>query len=202
MGTRDPRIDAYIAKAAPFAQPILSHVREAVHEACPQVEETMKWSAPSFVHAGAILAGMAAFKQHASFGFWKHAQVMGEEAERDGMGSYGKLQSVGDLPSRTRLLADIRRAVALNEADRAAPRPPRKRASAKAPVEVPAALASALAANPRAQATFDAFAPSHRREYVEWVAEAKRDATRERRVAQAVEWLAEGKHRNWKYERC
>src|SRR3546814_17414621 len=111
MGRRDPRVDAYIARSAPFARPILEHVRELVHEACPDVEETIKWGAPSFVHAGGILAGMAAFKQHASFGYWKHALVVGEGAERDGMGSYGKLAGVGDLPPRSRLLAPIRRAM-------------------------------------------------------------------------------------------
>src|SRR3546814_2493006 len=109
MGRRDPRVDAYIARSAPFARPILEHVRELVHEACPDVEETIKWGAPSFVHAGGILAGMAAFKQHASFGYWKHELVVGEGAERDGMGSYGKLAGVGDLPPRRQLLAHNRR---------------------------------------------------------------------------------------------
>src|SRR3546814_184553 len=106
MGRRDPRVDAYIARSAPFARPILEHVRELVHEACPDVEETIKWGAPSFVHAGGILAGMAAFKQHASFGYWKHALVVGEGAERDGMGSYGKLAGVGDLPPRRQLRSE------------------------------------------------------------------------------------------------
>ena len=201
MGRRDPRIDAYIAKAAPFAQPILQRIRDVVHEACPEVEETMKWSAPSFVYAGGILAGMAAFKQHASFGYWKHALVMGEGAQRDGMGSYGKMATLKDVPSKRRLVADIRRAMQLNEAGVKTPGP-RKTAAPKPPPETPPDLLAALAKNRKARTTFEAFAPSHRREYVEWITEARRDETRARRLAQTVEWLAEGKRRNWKYEAC
>ena len=201
MGSRDPRIDTYIAKAAPFAQPILQRIREVVHEACPEVEETMKWSMPTFVYAGGILAGMAAFKQHASFGYWKHALVMGEDAQRDGMGSYGKMATLKDVPSKRRLVADIRRAMQLNEAGVKTPGP-RKTAAPKPPVEAPPELAAALAKNRKARATFEAFAPSHRREYVEWITGARRDETRARRLAQAIEWLAEGKRRHWKYEGC
>ena len=201
MGRRDPRIDAYIAKAAPFAQPILQRIRDVVHEACPEVEETMKWSMPTFVYAGGILAGMAAFKQHASFGYWKHALVMGEDAQRDGMGSYGKMATLKDVPSKRRLVADIRRAMQLNEAGVKTPGP-RKTAAPKPPPETPPDLLAALAKNRKARTTFEAFAPSHRREYVEWITEARRDETRARRLAQTVEWLAEGKRRNWKYEAC
>ena len=201
MGRRDPRIDAYIAKAAPFAQPILQRIRDVVHEACPEVEETMKWSMPTFVYAGGILAGMAAFKQHASFGYWKHALVMGEDAQRDGMGSYGKMATLKDVPSKRRLVADIRRAMQLNEAGVKTPGP-RKAAAPKPPPETPPDLLAALAKNRKARTTFEALAPSHRREYVEWITEARRDETRARRLAQTVEWLAEGKRRNWKYEAC
>lgn len=201
MGRRDPRIDAYIAKAAPFAQPILQRIRDVVHEACPEVEETMKWSMPTFVYAGGILAGMAAFKQHASFGYWKHALVMGEDAQRDGMGSYGKMATLKDVPSKRRLVADIRRAMQLNEAGVKTPGP-RKTAAPKPPPETPPDLLAALAKNRKARTTFEALAPSHRREYVEWITEARRDETRARRLAQTVEWLAEGKRRNWKYEAC
>lgn len=201
MGMRDPRIDAYIAKAAPFAQPILEHVREVVHEACPDVEETMKWSMPTFVYAGGILAGMAAFKQHASFGYWKHALVVGEGVERDGMGSYGKMASLKDLPPKQRLMADIRKAMKLNEDGVKAPGV-RKAAAPKPPPEAPADLAAALKKNKAARATFDGFPPSAQREYVEWITEAKREDTRQKRLAQAVEWMAEGKRRHWKYENC
>lgn len=196
---RDPRIDAYIARAAPFAQPILTQVRELVHEACPEVEESIKWGMPSFSHAGGILCGMAAFKQHASFGLWKHAQVVGEGEPRDGMGSYGKMTSLGDLPPRKTLLAHLRKAMKLKEDGVKSPK--RKPAPKPAPV-MPEDLAAALAGNRAAQATFDAFPPGCRREYIEWIVEAKRAETRTKRLAQAVAWMAEGKRRNWKYEGC
>ena len=206
---RDPRIDAYIERAAPFAQPILTHVRALVHEACPEVEETIKWSMPTFVHAGGILCGMAAFKQHASFGFWKHALVVGEGGQadgapgddrpRDGMGSYGKLASLKELPLKKTLLAHIRKAMQLNEDGVKAPA---RKSAPKPPPEAPADLVTALKKNKAAQAAYDAFPPGCKREYVEWIVEAKREETRAKRLAQAVEWMAEGKRRNWKYENC
>jgi uncharacterized protein YdeI (YjbR/CyaY-like superfamily) len=197
---RDPRIDAYIERAAPFAQPILSHVRELVHEACPQVEETIKWGMPTFVHAGGILCGMAAFKQHASFGFWKHALVVGDDSPRDGMGSYGKMVSIKDLPPKKTLLAHIRRAMKLNEDGVKAPST--RKSAPKPPPQAPDDLVAALKKNKAAQATFDAFPPGCKREYIEWIVEAKREDTRAKRLAQAVEWMAEGKRRNWKYANC
>ena len=198
--SRDPRIDAYIEGAAPFAQPILSHVRDLVHEACPQVEETVKWGMPTFVHAGGILCGMAAFKQHASFGFWKHALVVGEGEPRDGMGSYGKMTSLQDLPPKKTLLAHVRKAMKLNEDG--VKSPAARKAAPKPPPEAPDDLLSALKKNKAAKATFDAFPPGCKREYIEWIVEARRDETRAKRLAQAVEWMAEGKRRNWKYENC
>ena len=197
---RDPRIDAYIERAAPFAQPILSHVRELVHEACPQVEETIKWGMPTFVHAGGILCVMAAFKQHASFGFWKHALVVGDDSPRDGMGSYGKMASIKDLPPKKTLLAHIKKAMKLNEDGVKAPAA--RKSTPKPPPEAPDDLVAALKKDRAAKATFDAFPPGCKREYIEWIVEAKREDTRAKRVAQTVEWLAEGKRRNWKYENC
>jgi uncharacterized protein YdeI (YjbR/CyaY-like superfamily) len=203
MSHRDERVDAYIAKAAPFARPILEHVRAVVHEGCPGVEETLKWGMPSFTHGGGILCGMAAFKAHASFGFWKHALVVGEGSEQAGMGSFGKLASVRDLPPRRQLVAYVRKAAALNAqgagAASARKAPARKAAAPKpAPVPTPE-FAAALRRDKAASAAFEAFSPGRQREYVEWIAEAKREDTRDRRIAQAVEWLAEGKQRNWKY---
>ena len=198
--TRDPRIDAYIATAAPFARPILEHARALVHEACPGVEETIKWGMPTFVHAGGILCGMAAFKQHASFGFWKHALVVGEGEPRDGMGSYGKMASLQDLPPDKTLLAHIRKAMTLNETGVKAPS--NRKVGTKPPPQMPEDLVAALKKNTQAQATFEAFPPSCKREYIEWIVEAKREETRTKRLAQTVEWLAEGKRRNWKYENC
>ena len=201
MPQHDPRIDAYIARQADFARPILEYLRAVVHEACPTVEETLKWSAPSFVHAGGILCGMAAFKQHASFGFWKHALVVGEGQARDGMGSYGKLTSIEDLPPKKQLLAHVTKAMKLNEEGVKTPTV-RRSTTVKPPPEAPADLAAALRKNARAKATFDAFPPGQKREYIEWLAEAKRDETRQKRLVQAVEWMAEGKRRNWKYQNC
>ncbi len=200
MADRNPRIDAYRAKSADFARPILQRLRDAVHETCPDVEETIKWGSPSFVYAGGILCGMAAFKQHASFGFWKHALVMGESTERDGMGSYGKFTRLSDLPTKKQLAADIRKAMRLNEEGVKVERA--RTFASKPPVEVPADLAAALKRNAKARKTFDNFSPSCRREYVEWLTEAKREETRQKRLTQAVEWMAEGKQRNWKYQNC
>ncbi|MFT3668209.1 MAG: YdeI/OmpD-associated family protein [Pseudoxanthomonas sp.] len=199
MPTTDPRIDAYIAKAAEFAQPILTHARAVVHEACPQVEETVKWGMPTFQYGGRILCGMAAFKQHASFGFWQHAQVM-ETGERTGMGSFGKMTTVRDFPARRTLVSLIRKAMALIDAG-AKPDATRTPRATKPALRVPADLRDALAANAVAKKSFDGFSPSARRDYIEWITEAKRAETRTRRLEQAIAWLAEGKTRNWKYER-
>ena len=201
MSQHDPRIDAYIEKSAEFARPILTRLREIVHEACPQVDETMKWSMPSFGYAGGILCGMAAFKQHVSFGFWKHAQVMGEENPRDGMGSFGKMTTIKDLPPKKELVALIKRAMKLNEQG-VKPPPASRKAAPKPPPVAPDDLMAALKKNRKAQATFDAFSPSARREYIDWIVEAKREETRAKRLAQAIEWMAEGKQRNWKYMNC
>lgn len=198
MPNIDPRIDAYIHAAPGFARPILERARAIVHEACPQVEETMKWSMPTFMHAGGILCGMAAFKQHATFGFWKHGLVVGEGGERTGMGSFGKMTSVRDLPPKKEIIALVRKAMALNEDGVKAPRA-RTRATPRPPAEVPADLGEALRGNTAARETFERFPPGHRREYIEWLEEAKREETRRKRLAQAIEWLAEGKQRNWKY---
>ena len=201
MIEHDPRIDAYIAKAEPFAQPILARLRVLVHEACPDVEETIKWGMPFFVSGGASLCHMAAFKRHAAFGFWRHAEVMGGERPAEGMGSFGKLMSLDDLPPKRELVALLKRAAKLN----ASGAKPARRAAKQAPrplPEMPTDFAVALKAMPAAKQAYDAFAASHRREDLEWILEAKRADTRTKRIAQAVEWLAEGKSRNWKYERC
>jgi hypothetical protein len=195
---RDPRVDAYVESAAAFAQPILRRLRDAVHAGCPEVVETIKWRMPSFEHHG-ILAGMAAFQKHCVFGFWKH-ELLVEDAPREmeAMGSFGCLRTVGDLPSQARLVALVRRAVALNEAGVKAPR---TKTARKQPAPLHPEFARALDRHARARATFEGFSPSHRREYQEWIAEAKKDETRERRIETAIEWLAAGKSRNWKYER-
>ena len=199
MPTTDPRIDAYIRKAAPFARPILTYLREVVHDACPEVEETMKWSFPHFDYKG-MLCSMAAFKAHATFGFWK-ASVLAEQlptVDEEAMGHIGRISSIDDLPARRTLTRIIKAAAKLNDARIKAARPPRVE---RAPVRAPGDLTSALGKNARASATFKAFSPSQKREYVEWLDEAKQSATREKRLATAVEWMAAGKQRNWKYLR-
>lgn len=203
MGQPDPRVDAYIAHSAPFAQPILRHLREVVQGACPEAVETLKWGAPSFGYGGKILCRMAAFKQHASFDFWQGARVVGADAgakPEEGMGQFGRLTQVADLPGKRVLTGYIQRAMKLIDAGTT--RPPTKDAKPKQPLAVPDDLAAALAKNRKAQATFAGFAPSYRREYVEWITQAKREATRQRRLAQAIDWLAQGKPRNWKYLGC
>jgi hypothetical protein len=196
MGTRDPRIDAYVEKARPFAQPILRHLREVVHRACPEVAETMKWSMPHFDYRG-TLCSMAAFKGHCTFGFWKGALVVGDSpAAEEAMGHFGRIASLDDLPPEEEIAALVRRAMELNEQGVKAPRTKTPR---RAEVEPPAELLDAL--SEQARAAWDRMPPSHRREYAEWITEAKTDATRRRRIATAAEWIAEGKGRNWKYER-
>ena len=200
MGTTDPRVDAYITKSAPFAKPILSHIRKAVHDGCPDVEETMKWSFPHFVYKG-MLCSMASFKAHCAFGFWKGSLLEhdgGGTKSSDAMGQFGKITSVGDLPTSRQLVTLVRKAAALNDQGVKAPR---KKSAPRPPATVPPDFVKALRGNTTAKAAFDAFSPSHKREYVEWITEAKSDDTRRRRMATALEWLSEGKSRNWKYER-
>jgi uncharacterized protein YdeI (YjbR/CyaY-like superfamily) len=197
--SRDPRIDTYIARQAEFARPILEHLRRVVHEAAPEVEETIKWSMPHFTYKGRLFAGMAAFKAHATFGLWQASAVLGETgSEREAMGQFGRLASLDDLPPEEELKAIVRRA-----ADQAQqPLKPRPKKPPKPELETPPELNAALDLNPAARSTFDGFSPSARRDYVEWVVESKRPETRDRRIAQAVEWMAQGKKRHWKYEKC
>ena len=195
MGKKDPRVDAYIASCPPFAKPILTHLRDLVHTACPAVEETMKWSRPAFDYKG-IMCGMSAFKEHCSFGFWKHRLVVGEGYPDESAGSAGRITSLEDLPSDREIIAQIKKAAKLN--DDGVP-VQRERKKPKPPLKVPAYFTSALKKNAAARKTFEAFSTSQKREYVEWVTEAKTDATRDKRLAISVEWMAEGKIRNWKY---
>jgi uncharacterized protein YdeI (YjbR/CyaY-like superfamily) len=203
-GKTDPRVDAYIAKSAPFAQPILKHLRALVHRGCPDATETIKWSMPFFEYSGTLLCSMAAFKAHCAFGFWH--QGMQPVLKQDGidgesaMGGFGRIASIGDLPHEKRMLRYIQEAAKLN----ASGAPARSRPASDKPkktVRVPADLESALEKNQAAAETFAKFSPSHRREYIEWITEAKRDETRQKRLATTLEWLAQGRSRNWKYER-
>jgi uncharacterized protein YdeI (YjbR/CyaY-like superfamily) len=194
----DPRIDAYIAKQAEFARPILTWLRARVHAGCPDVEEGIKWSMPAFSYKGRPLAGMAAFKAHATFGFWYRDQ-MATGKEGEAMGQFGRITSLSELPGDAAMEAQVRDVVALIDSGAFAKRENQVR---KPEVEVPEVLAEALARDSVAAANFDGFAPSQRREYCEWIAEAKREATRDKRLAEAISWIREGKKRHWKYEAC
>lgn len=195
----EPRIDAYISKAAPFAQPILKHVRERVRAVVPDVEETIKWGAPSFVLGGKILLMMAAFKAHAVLNFWRGQELRGDAAQADAMGQFGKLTSLEDLPADAELDALIRKAAELTAT---APAPRKPKHAPKPPPALHPDFAAALSAAPKAKATLDSFPPSAQRDYLEWIAEAKQPATRAKRIETAIEWLGEGKRRHWKYQNC
>lgn len=195
---QDPRIDAYIERQADFARPILAWLRARVHAVCPDVEEGIKWGMPAFSHRGRPLAHMAAFKAHASFGFWYRDQMpTGKEGEA--MGQFGRIESLADLPDESAMEAQVRDAMALIESGAI---PKRETKAPKIEAEVPEALAEALARDPVAAAVFDAFPPSARRDYCEWIAGAKQAATRDKRLADAIVWIREGKKRHWKYESC
>jgi len=194
--SRDPRIDAYIDKAGEFAKPILRHIRELVHATVPGAGEAVKWGMPHFTHNGKNIAGMAAFKAHCAV--MVHGD--GRQAESDGMGSYGKLNSLKDLPDDSELAAKLIEARdRIDTAGTAVRRPAKPKPKVELPI--PQDFEAALRDNPDARAAFEGFPPSQRREYIEWVSDAKQDATRAKRLATSIEWLAEGKRRNWKYER-
>ena len=196
---RDPRVDEYIAKAAPFARPILQKVRERVHAAAPDAEEAMKWSAPGFTVDGKILLMMAAFKAHAALNFWRSQEIGDGSPKAGAMGQFGRLTSVDDLPPDAELDALIREGA---ELARAAPTPRKAKHEPKPPAELHPEFAAALNANPNAKAALEGFPPSAQRDYLEWIAEAKQEATRTKRIATAIEWLSEGKRRHWKYQNC
>ena len=204
MPATDPRVDAYVAKAAPFARPILKHLRRLVHESCPAAEETIKWGMPSFTAGGKILCGMAGFKAHCAVFFW-HREVNALLAkdgllDRKAMGSLGRIASLEDLPPERKLKGYLR--LAAKVAGTEAPARARPARAKGAEAAVPDDLAAALRKNRAAARTFAAFSPSQRREYVAWIVGAKREETRRKRLATAIEWLSEGKKLNWRYERC
>ena len=209
MGTRDERVDAYIAKAAPFAQPILERIRDDFHKASAKVDEDIKWGCPAFVHQG-IVGGMAAFKKHVSYGFWRADELPDPEDLFQGKGGgslfTAKVAAVKELPTRRTLQAYVKRAVALNAESSTGAKPQKKKSAkkklTKAATTPPPDLAAALKRNAKARRTFESFPPSAKRDYVEWITSAKREATREKRLATTLEWLAEGKRRHWKYEKC
>jgi len=200
MPNKDPRVDAYIEKSADFAKPILTHLRKLVHKASPKISETVKWGMPAFEHKG-IVCGIAAFKEHCTFGFWKHSLLdyNGFSTEKTAMGSFGRITSKKDLPSDDTIVKLVQQAVELNEKGVKVAKP---KPVAKKELVVPDYLTAALKKNKVAQKTFENFPPSCKKEYVQWITEAKTEPTREKRLATTIEWLSEGKRRNWKYENC
>lgn len=201
MGKKDSRVDAYIDKSADFARPILKHLRKLVHAGCPEVEETVKWQFPHFMIHGGILCSMAAFKAHATFGFWKGSLMKsldGHATSEKAMGQYGRITRLAELPKDKIIIEQVKEAARLNAEGIKAPRVTKE----KKPLRIPPYFTAALKGNPKAFTTFNNFSPSHKREYVEWITEAKTDATRQKRLATTIEWLAEGKSRNWKYDKC
>ena len=197
MPEHDPRVDAYIARSAEFARPILGRIREAAHAALPGMQEDIKWGAPAFMQDG-IVAIMASFKQHCALNFWRGKELLGDARNEGAMGQFGALKSPADLPAKRELVRLFKEAATLNASG--APKASRK--AVKPPAEVPEDLGAALKKSPAARKHWEAFTPAKRREYVEWIVEAKREETRAKRVATAVEWVGEGKVRNWKYQKC
>jgi len=201
---KDQRIDLYISKAQPFARPILKKLRTLVHKACPGVTETIKWGMPSFEYKGPMF-GIAAFKNHCTAGFWKHKLLkdpegyLGERSAQGGeaMGNLGRITSVKELPPDDIILNFMVQAARLNEHGIKIKRIPSER---KKELIIPDYFTAAIEKNKKAAATFENFSYSNQKEYVEWVTEAKTEATREKRLATSLEWLAEGKTRHWKYK--
>jgi len=203
MGKKDKRIDAYIAKAAPFAQPVLKHFRGVVHKACPEVEETMKWSFPHFDYKGSMMCSMAAFKQHCAIGFWKASLMKGgkdlvdKAKTEEAMGHLGRITSVKDLPKDSVLIRYIKEGMRLN--NEGIKLSPKAKTVANKELNIPPYFMSALKKNKAALKTFEGFNYSNKKEYVTWVTEAKTEETRKNRLETSVEWMADGKIRNWKY---
>ncbi len=206
MRTKDPRIDAYIEQSNDFARPILVKLRMLVHKGCPDVVETIKWGMPAFEYKGPF-CGMASFKKHCTFGFWKaellfkdKSAAISRAGEKLSWGlkredaTTAHIKDVKDLPTDAVILKILKEAMRLN--DEGVDRPKSESKASPLPKDFQAALKKSK----KAVANFEAFAPSHKREYVKWITEAKRDETRKERIATAVEWITEGKSRNWKYQ--
>jgi len=200
MPNKDPRIDAYIEKSADFAKPIMTHLRRLIHKASPKITENIKWSMPAFEYKG-LVCGFAAFKHHCTFGFWKESLLKKGEfsTEKTAMGSFGRITSKKDLPPDDVIIKLVQQAVELNEKGI---KVEKKKSPVKTELVVPDYLTEALKKDKKAHETFESFPYSCKKEYVEWITEAKTDATRDKRLATTLEWLAEGKRRNWKYENC
>ncbi|MDQ3020937.1 MAG: YdeI/OmpD-associated family protein [Bacteroidota bacterium] len=201
MNPKEKHIDAYIAKSADFAKPILNHLREIVHKACPDVEEKIKWSFPHFDYKGEMMCSMASFKQHCAFGFWKASLMKNSEKifskiGKTAMGHLGQIKSPDDLVADKILIASIKEAMKLNDEG---VKVTKAKPLQKNEIKIPDNFKEALRKNKKAHKFFESFSPSHKREYLEWISEAKTEVTRDKRITTALEWMEEGKSRNWKY---
>ena len=197
MKHTDPRVDEYIKNAAPFAQPILKHIRELMHKGCPELTETIKWGMPHFDYHGTI-GSMAAFKEHAVFGFWKEDLIPGMKQyikEKEAMGSWGRITSLDGIPPDDEIIEFVRIAAKLNEEGVKSP----KRKPKPVVVHMPEDFMQAIRANPKALETYENFSPSNKKEYAEWINDAKSEETRQTRMETAIDWMSDGKPRMWKY---
>jgi len=204
MSDTDPRVDAYLEKVALFAKPVLIKLRKLIFQACPEARETIKWGFPNYEAYGSMLCNMAAFKEHCAFGFWKASLLKDPNGilqvkDRNAMGHLDRITSVKDLPPDKVLISYIREAAMLNKNNIKVARP---KSSPKKELPVPKVLAAALKKNKTAASVFEGFSPSNRREYIEWLTEAKSEETLNKRLATTMEWLEEGKSRNWKYKKA
>lgn len=202
MAEKNPAFDAYIEKSADFAKPILNHLRSLVHQACPAAVEKIKWGFPNFEYKNEMLCHFASFKKHCAFGFWKGSLMQDQKLKENAtsenaMGHYGKITSLKDLPADKLIIAHIKEAMKLNDDGI---KVPRTKPGNVSPVETPDYFLKEIKKNKKAFTIWEKFSNSHKKEYVEWIVDAKRDETREKRMQQAIEWIAEGKGRNWKYE--
>lgn len=197
--SRDPRIDDYIAKAQPFARPILSRIRQCVHSALPEVDETIKWRMPAYTVGGKIILITAAFKAHCALNFWRGQELENQSSSPEAMGQFGKVTTLDELPSDQELERLVREAAQLAKS---APAPRKTKNEPKAAPELHPDFAAALEQAPVARTMLMSLPPSAQRDYFEWISEAKQEATRNKRIATALEWLAEGKRRHWKYQNC
>lgn len=201
MSAHDPRIDTYIEQSAEFARPILRHIRNMVHQHCPDATETIKWSMPHFEYKGSIFCNFAAFKQHCALGFWLGALLEIDSKVGQAMGNFGRITSLDDLPTEKEFAKILIKAMQLHDSGAKLPAKNKSKSEQKE-LDIPKDFLDAVKQNSAAYATFDGFSYSNKKEYVAWFLEAKTEATRSKRLAQAIEWMAEGKRRNWKYEKC
>lgn len=207
MSKKNPRVDAYIDKSEEFAKPILNHLRALVHKACPEVQEVIKWSSPHFDYKDGPMCHMASFKKHCAFGFWKAAlmkdeSLMATAKSEIAMGHLGKITSLKDLPSDKVLTGYIKEAMKLNEAGIKLPSKSKPASEAqKEALKIPDYLAKCFKTHREAKKVFEAFSYSNKKDYIEWLEEAKTEATRNKRLETALEWMAEGKTRHWKYQK-